>query len=277
MAKNLTMILVVIMLIVGFAAGLVASPFIVAQNSSTNDSVWANIQKTGTIKVGTDPSWPPYEQLDNTTNKIVGFEVDLTNAVAAQLGLNVEWQSVSFDNIITSVKQNKLDMGVSGFSITADRLKEVSFTIPHSTTRAQIIMLQSTIDSKHITTLNGLADLKTLGLIVGTQSGTTEQDELQTANVNIRSYNDFASAIQDMASANPSVQAVYAETPITTAWISLYQSQGFPIGIVFDHPYYPCAFLVNKNANTFLDKFNGAMAQIISTGQLDELKAKWHA
>ena len=61
MAKNLTMILVVIMLIVGFAAGLVASPFIVAQNSSTNDSVWANIQKTGTIKVGTDPSWPPYE------------------------------------------------------------------------------------------------------------------------------------------------------------------------------------------------------------------------
>ena len=277
MAKNLTMILVVIMLIVGFAAGLVASPFIVAQNSSTNDSVWANIKKTGTIKVGTDPSWPPYEQLDNTTNKIVGFEVDLTNAVAAQLGLNVEWQSVSFDNIITSVKQNKLDMGVSGFSITADRLKEVSFTIPHSTTRAQIIMLQSTIDSKHITTLNGLADLKTLGLIVGTQSGTTEQDELQTANVNIRSYNDFASAIQDMASANPIVQAVYAETPITTAWISLYQSQGFPIGIVFDHPYYPCAFLVNKNANTFLDKFNGAMAQIISTGQLDELKAKWHA
>ncbi len=51
MAKKITMILVVIMLIVGFSIGLVASPFIVAQNSSsTTDTVWANIEKTGVIQ-----------------------------------------------------------------------------------------------------------------------------------------------------------------------------------------------------------------------------------
>ncbi|MGD0406850.1 MAG: transporter substrate-binding domain-containing protein, partial [Candidatus Bathyarchaeia archaeon] len=203
MAKMITIGLVVIMLIVGFAVGLVSSPFIVAQNSSTADTVWSNIEKTGVITVGTDPSWPPYEQLDNSTNKIVGFEVDLTNAVAAQLNLTVDWQSVSFDNIITSVQQNKLDMGVSGFSVTSDRLAQVSFTMPHSTTRAQVIMLQSKIDSLAITNITSLQDLKTLGLTVGTQDGTTEQQELQAAGVSIRSWNDFASAIQDMASANP--------------------------------------------------------------------------
>jgi ABC-type amino acid transport substrate-binding protein len=277
MAKMITIGLVVIMLIVGFAVGLVSSPFIVAQNSSTADTVWSNIEKTGVITVGTDPSWPPYEQLDNSTNKIVGFEVDLTNAVAAQLNLTVDWQSVSFDNIITSVQQNKLDMGVSGFSVTPDRLAQVSFTMPHSTTRAQVIMLQSKIDSLAITNITSLHDLKNLGLTVGTQDGTTEQQELQAAGVSIRSWNDFASAIQDMASANPSVQAVYAETPITTAWIAQYQTQGTNIGIVYDHAYYPCAFVVNKNANTFLDKFNGAMAQVIQSGQLDQLRAKWHA
>ncbi len=147
MAKIITIGLVVIMLIVGFAVGLVSSPFLLAQNTSTEDTVWNNIEKTGVIPVGTDPSWPPYELLDNSTNKIVGFEVDLTNAVAAQLNLTVDWQSVSFDNIITSVQQNKLDMGVSGFSVTPDRLQQVSFTMPHSTTRAQVIMLQSKIDS----------------------------------------------------------------------------------------------------------------------------------
>jgi ABC-type amino acid transport substrate-binding protein len=277
MAKIITVGLVVIMLVVGFGVGLVASPFFLAQKASATDSVWSNIKQTGVIRVGTDPSWPPYEQLDESTNKIVGFEVDLTNAVAAKLNLTVEWQSVSFDNIITSVQQNKLDMGVSGFSITADRLEQVTFTMPHSTTRAQVIMLKTTIDSKQITTINSLEDLKNLDLTVGTQSGTTEQEELQTAGVDIRSWNDFASAIQDMASANPSVQAVYAETPITTAWIAQYKAAGKDIGIVYDQPYYPCAFLVSKNANSFLDKFNGAMADIIQSGQLDELKAKWHA
>jgi len=277
MAKMITIVLVVIMLIVGFAIGLVSSPFLVAQNTSTEDTVWNNIQKTGVIRVGTDPSWPPYELLDNSTNKIVGFEVDLTNAVAAQLNLTVDWQSVGFDDIITSVQQNKLDMGVSGFSVTPARLQQVSFTMPHSTTRAQVIMLQSKIGSLKITNITLLQDLKNLGLTVGTQVGTTEQQELQAAGVSIRSWIDFASAIQDMASANPSVQAVYAETPITTAWIAQYQAQGVPIGIVYDHPYYPCAFVVSKNANTFLDKFNGAMAQVIQSGQLDQLRAKWHA
>jgi ABC-type amino acid transport substrate-binding protein len=277
MAKKITMILVVIMLIVGFAIGLVASPFIVAQSSSSTDTVWANIEKTGVIRVGTDPSWPPYEQIDNTTNKIVGFEVDLANACASQLNLTIHWQSVSFDDIITEVQQGQLDMGVSGFSITADRLQQVSFTIPHSTTDAQVIMLQSEISKLHLTNITSLQDLKNLGITVGTQDGTTEQKELQAAGIQLRSWNDFASAIQDMASANPSVQAVYAETPITTAWIAQYQAQGVPIGIVYQHPYYPCAFVVNKNANTFLAKFDGAMAQVISSGQLDQLRAKWNA
>jgi ABC-type amino acid transport substrate-binding protein len=70
------------------------------------------------------------------------------------------------------------------------------------------------------------------------------------------------------------VQAVYAETPITTAWIAQYQAQGIPISIVYQHPYYPCAFVVSKNANTFLAKFDGAMATIISSGQPRSAESK---
>ena len=73
MAKILTVALVVIMLVVGFGVGLVSSPFLMAQNSTTTDTVWENIQKTKVIKVGTDPTWPPYQLRDNVTNEIVGF------------------------------------------------------------------------------------------------------------------------------------------------------------------------------------------------------------
>src|SRR5512139_2498596 len=133
MAKILTVALVVIMLVVGFVVGLVASPFILAQNNSGTDTVWENIQKTKVIKVGTDPTWPPY-QLRDANGKIVGFEVDLADAVAAKLGLTIEWNDVAFDNIILSVQDGTLDMGVSGFSVTPERLEQVSFTLPHSTT-----------------------------------------------------------------------------------------------------------------------------------------------
>jgi ABC-type amino acid transport substrate-binding protein len=278
MAKKLTMILVVVMLIVGFAIGMVASPFIVTTNNSSTDTVWTNIENRGYINVGTDPSWPPYENL-SASGQIVGFEVDLANACAQNLSLTIHWHDVSFDDIISEVQDGQLDMGVSGFSITADRLNSVDFTIPHSTTEAQLIMLQSEADKLHITngTITSLTDVKSMGLTVGTQDGTTEQQELQTAGISMNSWDSFATAIQDMASANPSVQAVYAETPITTSWIAQYQALGVPISVVYEHPYYPCAFVVNKNAQTFLANFNGAITNIIASGQMDQLKAKWNA
>jgi ABC-type amino acid transport substrate-binding protein len=264
------------MLVVGFGVGLISSPYIIAQNSGTEDSVWENIQKTGVIKVGTDPTWEPY-QFRDAQNNIVGFEVDLANAVAAKLNLTIQWNDVGFGTIITSVRDRQFDMGVSGFSIRPDRLEQVSFTVPHSVTMAQVIMLQSTIDAKHITKLHTLSQLKDLGIVVGSQIGEVEEQELKDAGVETKSWSDSASAVQDMVSANPSVQAVYAETPITTAWIGKYEAQGHNIGIIYEHQYYPVAFLVNKNANTFLDKVNGALVELIYDGTVDHLKAQWHA
>jgi ABC-type amino acid transport substrate-binding protein len=276
MAKIVTVGLVVIMLVVGFAAGLIASPLVLPQNSSGTDTVWENIQKTGVIRVGTDPTWPPYQLLDSN-NKIVGFEVDLANAAAAKLGLTIDWINSNFNDIISSVRNGQLDMGVSGFSITPERLDQVSFTIPHSVSQSQVIMLKSTVDKYHITTLTSLAQLKDLGIVVGTQTGEVEQQELQDAGVESHAWSDSASAVQDMISANPSVEAVYAETPVTNAWITSYGEQGYDIQVVYSHPYYPVAFLVAKGSHTLLDKMNGALTALIADGTVDQMKATWHA
>jgi arginine/lysine/histidine transporter system substrate-binding protein len=276
MAKNLTIALVVIMLVVGFGIGLVSSAFILPANSGTEDKVWNNIQQTKIINVGTDPSWPPYQKLDDHNN-IVGFEVDLANAVAAKLGLTINWVNSNFDSIITSVRGGQLDMGVSGFSITKERLEQVSFTIPHSVSQSQIMMLKSTVDKYHITTLTSLQQVKDLGIIVGTQSGEIEEKELQEAGVQNKAWSDSTSSVLDMISANPSVEAVYAETPVTNAWIEEYAAQGHNIQVVYSHPYYPVAFLVAKGSHTLLDEFDGALTQLIADGTVDQLKAKWHA
>jgi ABC-type amino acid transport substrate-binding protein len=276
MAKKLTIALAVIMLIVGFAVGLIASPLIIAQNSTGTDAVWTHIQQTKVIRVGTDPTWPPYQELDSSNN-IVGFEVDLANAAAAKLGLSINWVNSNFDDIITSVQGGQLDMGVSGFSITPERLDQVSFTIPHSVSQSQVIMLNSTMEKYHITTITALSQLKDLGIVVGTQTGEVEQQELQDAGVQSHAWTDSASAVQDMVSSNPSVEAVYAETPVTNAWIDQYGAQGFHIQVIYSHPYYPVAFVVATGSHTFLEQMNGALTQLIADGTVDQLKAKWHA
>ncbi len=276
MAKILTVALVVVMLVVGFGVGLVSSPFILAQNKGNTDTVWENIQKTGIIRVGTDATWPPY-QLKDENNNIVGFEIDLADAIAEKLGLEIQWQDTSFDSIILSVESGQLDMGVSGFSVTPERLEVITFTLPHSTTEGQIVMLQSTINAKHITTINSLAEFKNLGITVGVQSGNVQEEELIAAGVDIRTWSDSAAPFQDMVSSNPSVQAVYAETPITTSWVAGFKAEGIDVGVVYRHPYYPVAFLTAKNSLTLLDRVNGALAELIYDGTVDQLKAKWNA
>ncbi len=183
-SKPILAVGLVVMLVVGFAIGLVTSPMIMPQSTtqpssspstsaspqatetptpSTTDTVWESIQASGKIRIGTDPSWPPFEQLNNVTGAIEGFEVDLANAMAAKLGLQTEWSSVGFDTIIGRVQANTLDLGVSGFSITADRLNNVAFTIPHTFTRGQVIMLQSRKEALNITTISSLAESENSG------------------------------------------------------------------------------------------------------------------
>lgn len=275
LSKYLTGLALVAMLLVGFGIGVVVSPMLM-QPSTSEDSVWDDIVKRGVIRIGTDPTWPPYQYLDDENN-IIGFEVDIADAIAAELGLDVEWQSVGFDTIITSVAARTLDLGVSGFSVNAERLETVKFTMPHSITRGQVIMLESKKDELGIGMLDSLTDLKDLGLTVGSQQGTTEQDELIGAGVSRRDFSDFGAAISDMVSSNPSVDCVYAETPITSSWIGQYADQGIDIVVVFDIPYYPVAFVVNKDAPTFVAKMDGVLADMIASGQIDELRAKWNA
>jgi ABC-type amino acid transport substrate-binding protein len=276
MVKIVTVGLVVIMLVVGFVVGLMAGPFLLPQSASSTDTVWAHIEDTGVIKVGTDPTWPPYQMVDEN-NEIVGFEIDIANECAKRLGLTVEWNDVSFDSIVLSVQQGQLDMGVSGFSITAERLEKVSFTIPHSTTMGEVVMLDSTKAAKGITTVNSLEDFKTLGIKVGVQSGNVQQQELQDAGVEIAVWSGSDEPFQDLVSANPTVDAVYAETPITTNWIAQFESDGIEASVAYSHQFYPVAFAVGKNSQMLLEKMDGVLVEMIYDGTIDQLRAEWNA
>jgi ABC-type amino acid transport substrate-binding protein len=241
------------------------------------DVVWENIQKRGTIIVGTSPDWPPFEFLDPKTGKLTGFEVELIELIAERLGLKVDWKTMDFATIIVAVEHKDIDLGVSGFSVTPERLEVVQYTLYHTITESQLIMLKDKAEKLGITRLDKLEQVADYKLVVGTGSGTTQEAELMDLvkrgvipSEAARSYDDFGVALEDLKLGR--IDALYAETPVTTWWI---MTEKTPLVVVFSKPYWPVAFIAHKDSDELVSKINGVLAQLIVEGKVAELYKKW--
>ncbi|MGB9630976.1 MAG: transporter substrate-binding domain-containing protein [Candidatus Methanodesulfokora sp.] len=276
MSKVLIASLVILAFVVGYLVYPVANP----KKSSVPaaDQSYESIRNKGYIVVATSPDWPPFEFIDPNTNEIVGYEVDLINAVAQKLGVKVQWKQMDFDAIISAVKNNEVDLGVSGFSVTPERMKVVLYTIPHTVTQVQLITTKSKAEQLGITKLSSLSDTAKYNMVVGTESGTTEEAELLDL-VNkgiikpgqVKSYKDFGMALEDLK--RGLLDAVYSETPITTWWIS---TEKTPLTVIYTRSYWPVAFIANKASSALVEKINAALAELFAEGKIDQIKKKWN-
>lgn len=85
------------------------------------------IKKAGKIVVGTKPNYPPITYIDPATNKIMGLDVDLGEAIAKELGVAIEWQDTEFAQIFTSLKTGRVDMGLLGINDYPTRREVADF------------------------------------------------------------------------------------------------------------------------------------------------------
>src|SRR5712664_2067937 len=86
-----------------------------------------NLVKAGTLTFLSDTTYPPQESIDTATNKAVGFDVDVANAIAAKMGLTATIQTADFSTIIDGLLAKKADAIISAMSITPERSKKVAF------------------------------------------------------------------------------------------------------------------------------------------------------
>lgn len=93
----------------------------------------------GTLVMATNAEFEPYEYHDN--GKIVGFDVDMAQAICDLLGMTLKIENMQFNSIIASVDSGKADIGVAGMTVTEDRLKNVDFSDPY-TTSTQVIVVR---------------------------------------------------------------------------------------------------------------------------------------
>ena len=123
----------------------------------------------GVLTMGTESTFPPYEYYEGDT--MVGIDIDIAAAVAEKLGLTLEIQDMDFGSIITAVQTGKLDIGMSGMTVTEDRLQNVDFTTPY----AQGVQAIVVPEGSDITGVDDLFAKIEAGddFLIGTQEATT--------------------------------------------------------------------------------------------------------
>lgn len=94
------------------------------------DRFWERIQSTGQWRVALDPSFPPFESLDEA-GRPVGFDVDLANAIAAAWGVQTQFEGVGFDGLIDAVWASRVDAVISALPLQPQFSKDVAFSQPY--------------------------------------------------------------------------------------------------------------------------------------------------
>jgi polar amino acid transport system substrate-binding protein len=218
------------------------------------------------ITVGTDATWPPMEFV-NQDKEIVGFDIDLMEAIAREAGFEVEFQNTAWDGIFAGLGAGEYDAVISSVTITEERKENMDFSDPYINA-GQVLIVRS--DQSGVTTLSDLR-----GESVGAQIGTTGAFEVDDADgVELRTYDELGLAIEDLA--NGRISGVVADTPIAADYVlqnDNYRDRLQIVGEPFTEEFYGVA--VQKGNDEVLALINEGLEAVIESGEIEELKDKW--
>jgi len=111
------------------------------------DETWSRIQREGVMRVGMDPSWPPFEYIDEATGQIVGLDVDLARAIGQRLGVEVEFVNVGFDSLYDALCVGRFDAIVSALPYDPLLYGDVAYSISYFNA-GQVLVVQSSESAK---------------------------------------------------------------------------------------------------------------------------------
>lgn len=216
------------------------------------------------VSVATDATWPPFEYVDEATKDIVGYDIDLLNAIGEKAGLEIEFINLPFDSVLAGVSTCQYDAAISAITITEDRKKSMLFSDPYINA-GQIVVVQTSN-----TEVGGKDDL--VGMTIGAQLGTTGEIEAKAiADTTVKPYDSIDLAFLDLQ--NGQIDAVIADYPTAFGFIATSPDKIKAVGEVFTDESYGIA-VCNTKAD-LVDKINAGLKAVIEEGTLAELETKW--
>lgn len=264
---------VVLVLSVGVLAGCGSSDDTTTTTAATSETTGATTATTavGTIKLvspgkliaGSDTSFPPMESMNGTTAE--GFDVDLMDAIAKKLGLQMVFQTEVFDTLIPTLKAGgKFDIIASSMTITDERKKEIDFSSPYIDSNQSVAVR----NGSPIKSANDLSGKK-----VGVQSGTTGEAWAKE-NLKGATLVPFKTATEAFSSLQAgNVEAVVNDLPVS-AFICKVPARD--LVVIMEIPTgEQYGFGISKDNPALLAGVNKALDELMKDGTYNTIYQKW--
>lgn len=241
-------------------AALVAAAAALFGAAAAQARTLEDIRKSGTLVIASEGKFAPFNFVE--AGKLTGFEIDVADAVAAKMGLKVEWKTMGFDGLLVGLQQDRWDMVIASHGITEERAKAVTFASPHYCTGGVIISKDGAIRSAKDLT----------GKVVAVQTGTTYYENAKKLPVK-----DVKNFPQD-ASARAALETGHVDAWVTDKFVGKASLAATPATTLKMGDFLfteKIAAAVGKGNTGLATEVNKALAAMLADGTYATISKKW--
>jgi polar amino acid transport system substrate-binding protein len=232
------------------------------------DPTWEQIYDTGVLPVCTDPSWPPFEFVDETTKEIDGFDAELAALLAARLGpgVHAEMVTVGFDGLYDALLTGRCDVVLSALPYEPLRTEEVAFSVAYFNAGQVLVTRAGTEDVK------ALEDLP--GRVVGAEWGFvpegTSRQQTVFRDLGMRRYDTAEDTLRALQSGE--VEVVVVDRISALAYLRA--CEGLQIA---GEPITDLNYVIPTRLDSYQlrDAVNQLILEMRRDGTLEGLREKW--
>lgn len=223
----------------------------------------ANEDAKKTLVMGTSADFAPFESR-NTSGDIVGFDIDLANHIADELGYELKIKDMKFDGLIGALQTDRVDMVLAGMSATEKRSQNVDFSKQYNHSGEMFV---TTPDSN----IESLEQLK--GKTVGVQLGTIQEEGAKKiqkeVDFKIKQVDNSTTLIQELKSNR--IDVAYMDKAVATGYIEEQSLTGFDDPTT-SSPGMAVAFPKDSDLK---EDVNKVIKEMKENGELEKLKDEW--
>lgn len=260
--KLVFLIAAMLILTMGFITGCGSN------DETADDGSWKYIEDNGEMIVGLDDTFAPMGFRDKN-DKLVGFDIDLANAVGKELGIKIKFKPIDWDAKEMELESKTIDCIWNGMSATEERMKSMSLSKKYFNNKIVIMTMK---EDKNVATVDDLKDMK-----IGTQADSAALETMQanenfkSFEDNIREYKSYDTALLDMKAGRIDcvvIDQVLGNYKSTKGKDKLYTSE-----FDFGDDFYAIGF--RKGETELTEKVNAALQTLIDNGKAGEISGKW--
>lgn len=237
---------------------------------SSTSPVIDSILDRGELVVGTMGKMPPLNMTTKDGN-LMGLEIDLVKSIAAAMGVKYRFETMAFSELLPALEAGKVDMILSGMTITPARNLKVAFVGPYFISgKAFLTKVKTIAEAVEAADVNS-PQTKLVAL-----KDSTSQEFAKTfiPRATLWAAADYDEAVSMVL--NDEVHAMIADYPICVVSVFRYPDAGL-MSVVTPLTYEPIGIAVPAGDPLLVNWLENFLASLIDSGGLDDLKEKWFA